>query len=80
MDRGAWQATAQGVAKSWMALTELLKSSNCFLPANEMAAAWGPGKLQDGGWLRGTSHVITEWELSAPFWGGRWLEIITKGQ
>ena len=42
-----------------------------------MAGGWGPGKLQDGSWLRGTSHVITELELSDPFWGGGWLEIIT---
>lgn len=41
---------------------------------------WGLGKLSGWGLLRGTSHVITEWELSAPFWGGGVAEIITKGQ
>ena len=28
IDRGDWQATVQRVAKSWMPLRELLKSSN----------------------------------------------------
>ena len=91
MGRGSWQATAQGVAKSWTRLSTwhrlycvcLSHSSVCY---NQMYVCaeylwtfmgWtgGPGVL----WFMGSQRVGHNWETELTDWVGSQLPKVTWG-